>query len=355
MSSGCRHLFAAGLLLASGLLVASLTGVAAALPTVTAQVSDPVAFMRTALQLTPKEATSIAQGRAVAKTLAAETKRDVTTAGAVHINSPSFRFVEQFRTLEGFRTSQFVLQIARFNDPPQLSDLDALTIEEADIDAFRGCQVGACEVRLAADDIRRFKEEVDWAAPDAAQKASALYKNVLLAHLTSYRARGLDAIAQYDDQVPPTRLADETRELLKQSPSPLDAAPALREHLLQFPANNLARTEHFFYWSKEAFGFKPVVGLNHVSLHTTDGGHIFIVTTQIYASHYMDGQSAVSALFAAPADTPAFHWLYFNRARIGRLDGLLGALSRPIVQRRARNGLGRTLTQTKQRMEAAAR
>ena len=92
------------------------------------------------------------------------------------------------------------------------------------------------------------------------------------------------------------KLSDEVKALLAQEPSPLDAAPSLRSHLLTYPAGALPNTDHFFYWSKEAFGFRPVVGLNHVTVHTTDTGRVLIVTTQIYASHYMDGQTAVTAI-----------------------------------------------------------
>ena len=92
--------------------------------------------------------------------------------------------------------------------------------------------------------------------------------------------------------------------------------------------------------------------MNHVTVHTTDTGRVLIVTTQIYASHYMDGQTAVTAILPEPGDANRFYWLYFNRARIDRLEGMLGSISRPIVQRRARSGLARTLTDTKTRLEA---
>jgi hypothetical protein len=52
------------------------------------------------------------------------------------------------------------------------------------------------------------------------------------------------------------------------------------------------------------------------------------------------------------ASATGFYWLYMNRSRIGRLGGLLGTLSRPIVQHRARSGLTKSLVQTKQRVEA---
>ena len=92
------------------------------------------------------------------KTLPPTINREMTTAGAVRIRSGAmWRFVDQFKTLEGFKTSQFVLQIQKFGDPPQVSDLDALIVDGEDIESLRECRVGACDVQLAADDIGRFR------------------------------------------------------------------------------------------------------------------------------------------------------------------------------------------------------
>ena len=150
-------------------------------------------------------------------------------------------------------------------------------------------------------------------------------------------------------------LAQETQSLLDAKPSLLDHATGLREHIRQYPSNADPHTEDFFYWSKEVFGFKPVVGLNHVGVHTdTTSGRVTILTVQIYASHYIEGSLGINALMPdLGSKEPAFYWAYFNRSRIGRLGGLLGTLARPVVQRRARSGLMKSLVQTKQRFEAA--
>ena len=111
--------------------------------------------------------------------------------------------------------------------------------------------------------------------------------------------------------------------------------------------------EDFFYWSKEAFGFKPVIGLNHVSVHTDapaavsdcdDADLCEPLHGRLGRGQRVDSRRGEAA--------SGFYWLYVNRSRIGRLGGLLGALSRPIVQRRARAGLTKSLVQTKQRLEA---
>ena len=149
-------------------------------------------------------------------------------------------------------------------------------------------------------------------------------------------------------------MTTEIRALFDARPSLLDRAPAFQDHVRRFPAGSLSNAQSFFYWSKEVFGFKPVIGLNHVCVYT-DGerGEAVIVTTQIYASHYIDGSVAVSVLMPdAPGAASGFYWLYVNRSRVGPLGGLLGTLSRPIVQRRARAGLAKSLVQTQQRLEA---
>ena len=151
-------------------------------------------------------------------------------------------------------------------------------------------------------------------------------------------------------------MAAETAALLDAKPSLLANAPALQDHIRHYPGGTAANIEDFFYCSKEVFGFKPVIGINHVRVFTDDStGNVTIVTTQIYASHYLEGSVAVNRLMPDrdQGNEPAFYWIYMNRTRVGRLAGLIGSMSRPIVQRRARSGLMKSLTQTKQRFEAA--
>jgi hypothetical protein len=316
--------------------------------------TDLQAFLRTTLHLSDGETSALNQGRAIVKTLPATTGREMTTVGGIRIRGSAPAFVAQFRTLEGFRTSQFVKQISRFSDSPQLRDLDPLIVDPEDLEALRKCRVGDCDVQLSADDIRRFNREIDWRSPSAAAEASALYKTILFEHLSEYRAGGRARLITYNDRETPVVLPVETSALLDLKPSLIDRVPAFADYLRHYPSRNLPQVEDFFYWSKEVFGFKPVIGLNHVSLFTNDrGGDVTIATTQLYASHYMDGSMAVSALLPNSDDGTDFYWLYVNRSRVGRLAGMVGTLSRPIVQRRARAGLSRSLLQTKQRLEAA--
>ncbi len=318
-------------------------------------VSDQHAALREPLQLSDADLSTLRQGQPIAKTLTSAAPREMTTAGAVRIRGSAMaRFVNQFKTLEGFRTSQFVLQIEKFGETPQLSDLDKLTLDPEDFESLRTCRVGECDVQLSADDIKRFNQ-LNWKAPTAARDAAALYRTILFDHLVRYRAAGTKGLIHYRDREPGVSLAQETQSLLDARPSFLDQAPALREHIRRYPSGTDPHTEDFFYWSKEAFGFKPVVGLNHVSVHTdATTGRVTILTAQIYASHYIEGSLGLTALMPDRASNEsAFYWAFVNRARVGRLSGLLGKLARPIMQRRARSGLMKSLVQTKQRFEAA--
>jgi hypothetical protein len=331
-------------------VVATVVAVDAAAPAD----ADTQAFIRDALQLSSSDLSSLNRGRAVVKTLSSPGPREMTTAGGIRIDGPAMAgFIEQFKTLQGFRRSKCVLQIARFSDVPQLGDLDALTMEKDDLDALRDCRAGDCDVQLTAGDIERFAREVDWRAPDANARAASVYKAILLDHVLGYRSAGMAALPVYGDDEEPVALADTLAGLMDARPSLVDRTPQFQSYLRHFPDNPPANTTDFFYWSKEAFGFKPVVGLNHVSVHAVpDSGIVMITTTQIYASHYLHGQFAVNALVPEPgAPTPTFYWLYVNRARIDRLSGILGAFMRPIIQSRARSGLEKSLQQTKERLE----
>jgi hypothetical protein len=314
------------------------------------------ATLQKQLVLSESELASLTRGKPIVKTLPATMNREMSTVGGVRIVSSGMtRFVNQFKTLEGFKTSSFIVQIQKFSDPPQLSDLDALVLEPDDIDSLRSCRVGACDVQLAAHDIKRFNSEVNWKSPNAARAATALYKEVLFAHLDKYRAGGRNQLLAYQDREATVKLAAETEALFAATPSILEHAPAFQQSVHRYPFEASADVEHFFYWSKEAFGFKPVVGLNHVSVYTeADTGNVMILTTQLYASHYLDGLISVHALLPdrASPNEPGFYWLYMNRTRVGRLGGLLGTISRPIVQRKARAGLMKSMQQTKQRFEA---
>src|SRR4051794_22483706 len=77
----------------------------------TADSADLRGVLRDTLQLSDADMAALLQGTPVAKTLTSTAPREMTTVGSIRIRGSAMdRFVDQFKTLEGFRTSQFVLQ-----------------------------------------------------------------------------------------------------------------------------------------------------------------------------------------------------------------------------------------------------
>ena len=301
-----------------GLLAMSLYAVGTA---------DPRTTLKGPLQLSDADPASLLEGTPVAKTLTSSASREMTTVGGIRIRGGGMaRFVEQFKTLEGFRTSQFVLQIEKFGQTPQLSDLDKLTLEPDDFESLRSCRVGDCEVQLSAEDIKRLAQ-VELEIADRRAGGRCRLPGDSVRPLLGYRAAGTKSLLHYQDRQPGVSLAEETESLLEARPSLLDDAPTMRDLIRTYPNSTEPQTQEFFYWVKEAFGFKPVVSLNHTRVHTdATTGRVTIVTAQIYASHYMEGSLSISALIPAPSSSEgsAFYWAYANRARVGRLSGVLG-------------------------------
>ena len=174
-------------------------------------------------------------------------------------------FVERFRDIVHFKSGADVLQIGRFGNPPSIDDLAALTIDRADFNG-RDCRVGDCDVRLPAASIQRFQKEINWAAPDAASRGAALFKQMIVDDVGAYLAGAPERFTQYDDDKRPIRPVDEFNGLLKNFIAIGSLAPELPGYLERFPASPLTGGEDFLYWSKEKVAGMPFITVTHVTI-----------------------------------------------------------------------------------------
>jgi hypothetical protein len=329
----------------------------AALPPVARPQAAPEAaltVLRRHLELTENDVDILRRGQPVTRTFGSGERREVTVGGAIRIEATIEAFLERFRRVEKFRESEMVRQIARFGEPPAEGDLAGLTVDLEDVESLRQCRPGACKVRLPAGVIVRFNREVDWAAADPGPQVSSLFRSVLWDLLRAYRAGGNASLAVYDDHEDPLYLSKETDELVAASAPLLSDAPEFTEFLARYPAASTPDVESFFYWSKDEFGFKPVISLTHVGIvrPAPDRPDAIIASKQIYANHYFDGSLAITRLLDDPAAPGrGFYMLYLNRTRNAKLAGFLGRLSRPMVHSRSRAGVERLLRATKVRLE----
>lgn len=310
--------------------------------------------------LTAKELAALDRGDSVARVLEKRDRHDLAILGAVRIAVPPEFFLARAGDITSFKKGKIVLQIGRFSGPPRLDDLRALVFERSDLDALEDCRVGACDLRLPAIDILNLRTTLSGTHQTRRSTADAWLRERMLAYVRAYRSEGNRALVTYADQKRPVALADETATLLTYSSSLLARAPEFQDYLARFPDTPLGVTHDFLYWSKEAFGMKPVVSVTHVTVYTP-GADVrrsvsLMASKQIYASHYFDASLSLSVVAPTCAgDRCSIYLAYVNRSRTALPGGPFGGLARSIVQRRTSDGMKTTLAETRDRLESEFR
>src|SRR5215510_9425555 len=127
-------------------------------------------------------------------------KREVAVTGLVNVNASAEDFLRSYRDSMMQKSNAAILEIGRFGMEPALADLDGLSLDTKDIDDLKECVVGDCQVKLSAPMIERFRNEIDWAAPDYQLRVTNLFKEMLVAYIKDYHARGEAALIEYSDK-----------------------------------------------------------------------------------------------------------------------------------------------------------
>ena len=309
---------------------------------------DPArAFLAAAFTLSGADVDRLDAGQVVSRTLETANAREVATLGIVRIATTPETYVEQLADIATFKRTDDVLQVGAFSDPPRLSDIDALTLDDGDIRRLQGCRVDDCDVQISADAIHRFAQKVDWSAADAAERATSVMRDVLVDYVTRYRQAGAAALMEYADARPHLAVASEFASLVDSEPVAWRHFGALRRHLLEYPAER-DRVTDLIYWSKERVYKRPVISTTHLAImrQADDSPVRFAVASkQIYAMHYFDASLGLTLLVPdSSSASPATYVVYLNRSRIDVFDGVLGGLARRIVSAKARVLVGSQLS-----------
>jgi hypothetical protein len=158
----------------------------------------------------------------------------------------------------------------------------------------------------------------------------------VLERVRAFSLNGHAALSDYADHRDPVSPQATFSALMRQF-------PFLQEHFPDFvkrfdPVTGAAPSsvESFAYWSKEQFDAKPVISATMVHIFrgdddTTPGA--LVVSTQIFATHYVNGSVSVTALVR---DHPGsqLYLAYLNRSDLDVLSGLWGGLVRMVLERR---------------------
>ena len=302
------------------------------------------------LGFSANELADLAKGKIVKHSIDDAAAGEVAVAGGARVDALKSAFVDRVRDIERFKQGPEILQIGRFSTQPALSDLDRLSVDKDDFDV-RECRVGDCPIRLPADVIRRFQQEIDPKAPDVQRRTEALFKQVLLEAVTAYASGGPGRIESYDDESASIKPAQEFDGILA-AESSLDAlVPGLAAHLRDHRSARLEGAEDFLYWSKEKFGPEPFITVTHVAIVCPSTGTCVVATRDVYSTRYVDASLAVSIASDSQSRPGRFYLVYANRSRASAMKGAMSGLRRSMVSRRARSSIEESLKQIKARLE----
>lgn len=326
---------------------------AAGQPATTKQ--DVHALLRSDGQFSDNDLGAVERDQAAARVLRSTERRELAAVGAVRVRASRASLLDHIRDIVSFKRNPIVLQIGRFSDPPRLDDLARLTLDRDEVDALRRCRPGDCALRLPSNEMERIRARVDWRSSGAGAAATNAMREFLVRRVETYLHGGAPALGEYADKKPPVGVAEEFDRLLA-VPLLLRRAPGLLRYLQHFPSERPAGSEHFVYWSKERFGFKPVISVTHVTIYeppTPDLIAAYVTSKQIYASHYFDAALAVTAVIDTPSprDRPEIYMIYMTRNRTPMLEGFFANFARGTVRTRTHDGLIETLRTTKERLE----
>jgi hypothetical protein len=298
---------------------------------------------------------TIESGRPVARTVDGLAAEDIGVVGAIRIQAPPTSLLAKLRDIVSFEKSPSVLQIGLFSPTPSVSDLKGLALDADDVSALASCTPGACDLQLPDWLIRRFRADVNWRGPKAADTATAMMRQHLVDLVTAYRSSGNEGLGRYDDGRPAVHVSEEFRLLgfARDLPTPL---PALASYLTDYPRAPLRGAEEYFYWSRVDFGLKPTIRVNHLTIYPVpdrrDGLRYVAATKQLYASHYFSTALELRFLLSDPArPDDGFVLLLVTKSRIRGLSGLVGGTIRLVVKGRAARSMERHLTHTKKIVE----
>ena len=294
-------------------------------------------------------------GQAVVKLLPAQDKQEVAVCGLVSVRVPPETFLQSFRESMVRKSDSAILEIGRFSSAPTTDDLQSLTLEPRDIDDLKTCVAGDCKVKLSAQMMQRFQNEIDWTAPDYRSQVTLLFKSILLDYVREYLRQGDAALIEYNDKPKAIRLAGEIQSLIDASTFGRSIPSAPPPDPKRLSESGLSVVENALVWSKIKFGLKPVITINHVVIYKQEhkpGPQVLVVSKQIYANHYFDASLALTVFGNNPQESDDSYLFYENRSRVDGLTGLIGKLKRGVIEDQAVENLTAFLEKSKASLTA---
>jgi hypothetical protein len=316
---------------------------------------EPSEFFKKYIGLSSDQIRTIRSGQSVAKILDSPTADEVFVFGAVYVRSTPEEYLKLASDIDALKRLPNYLAIRKFSDPPQLSDLDGLSLEEDDFKDLQKCREGKCEIQLPTDAMDEFRTKVNWSASEAREQANRIAKRLMLQALKKYEEGGNAELGIYRDKNNPAAVEQAFQSLVARSKALPVYLPELQTYLLNYPKVKSDYIESAFYWEKVNFGLKPTIRLLPVVLYRgadAKGPEYAVAIKQLYASHYFhtaldltvcvrDGDEKQQGMFL----------MTLKGSQQAGLTGLKGAIVRKVAVDKTRSSLERALAATKVSLE----
>ena len=310
---------------------------------------DPFSPVAPAVTLSPAQRSAIDRGAVLAFAVPAR-RGQVAVFGATRVNANPELLARAARDIAALKKSRLVEAIHRFSDPPLLSDLDELHLNDRDRQALAACAIGSCSFKLAAIEIDAIKRLRD--GDVNGERLTTALRRVMFDRVVAYRAAGLAAVPPIANRGKPWRLDDVFTAMAAESPQLLQSPP-LDAWLHDKPRRN-AEVETFVYWSKEYYGAgKPVILLTEVAIYQPSPDAVIVAGKQLFSSRYMNG--ALSLMAISTGAGGGHYLMYLNRTTVDLLGGLFGGLKRSILESRVADEMPEIIAGLRDRLERDGR
>jgi hypothetical protein len=318
--------------------------------------ADPFALFGAAGRLSAGDRRDLRAGRTLVRMLEESDKSHVGVFVAARIDVTPSRFAERVSNSAALWKGDAVPATGTFSAPARPEDVAELTLPRKDVDALRDCRPGDCLVKLAGQEIQRLRAVIAARPATWREDVQGEFRRVVLDRLAAYRRGGADGLPPFHDHADPVDPAAAFARLFAAAGELAAHEPKIAAYLQRYPQGPLPAGAHdYVYWVSTSETPRPTVQALHAIVHKReDGGaaEVVVVSRQVFATHYINGSLAITALLRDPADPAVRYMAYLNRSAVDGLGGLFSGLKRFFIERRIRGAAKSAFERLKQRIAA---
>jgi hypothetical protein len=297
-------------------------------------IAAPFAFLEPTVRVSHIDRARLDTGEVIARVLPADDGH-IAFFAAARLKAQPEALLDWTRAIAELKRGSMVLAVGRFSDPVANDDLDALSLEPGEVDALKRCRVSSCDFKLAATEIRGLQDALRGAGSEWRAVVQREFRRILIARVRLHQQSGLLALPPYADHGGRMSVGEAFSSMTARSPWLTRAFPDVVNSLLAPRRDPFPAGDGFYYWSRDRYGSgKTVVTVTYVQLLRSDRiPQAMTVSTQLYASHYIDGALGVTAVVCDEA-VQSCYLAYLNRTRVDLLGGLFGVFKRRVIEDR---------------------